>query len=183
MSLCNLLRHTLVVHVDAVDVPSSLDSFLGHGHPVAAPAQDDVVGAHLSLPHLVRVPVKGPVLQTVRPLPLHAVVPVLVLVPELDGDLVVGEGEQLLAKTVVGLLFPLLGEELDDLLGPHEELVPVAPDRVGRVAVGDLSRVTGVPHVLGELDLLLGRREGEGRFERGHLFFWGSEPWSRRRLR
>jgi len=37
---------------------------------------------------------------------------ILILIPELDGDLVVGESEQLFAKTVALLLLPLLGQEI-----------------------------------------------------------------------
>lgn len=176
MSLCDLLRHTLIVHIDTIDIPSALDAFLGYGHPITIPAQDDVIRTHLSLSHLPRLPVKRPVLETVRALPLHAVVPILVFIPELHGNLVVGEGKQFLAKTVVGFLLPLFREERDDLLGAHEEVVPVAPNRVGRVAVGNLFGVTGVPHVLGEFDFLPGCCEGEWRFEGGH-------PWRGKRLK
>lgn len=62
---------------------------------------------------------------------------VLVFVPELHGDLVIGERKQLFAKLVIVFFLPFLGEELDDLVGALDELVAVSPDGVGRVGFGD----------------------------------------------
>lgn len=73
----------------------------------------DIVAAHLSLPHSA-VCRKGPVLKPVTPLPFHPVVCILILVPELDGDLVIPEGEEFFAQPVVELFVPLGGQEADD---------------------------------------------------------------------
>lgn len=103
-----------------------------------------VVPAHLPL----RVPPVGrkrPVLEPVAPLPLHPVVGVLVLVPELHRDLVAAflKAEQFFPQAVVVLLAPFLGQEVDDGRGAGEEAVAVAPDAVFRVRFGDEFGVTG----------------------------------------
>lgn len=55
-----------------------------------------IIPAHHTLPHpaILR---EGPILQAIATLPLHPVVGILVLVPELDSDLVVAKSEELLA--------------------------------------------------------------------------------------
>ena len=52
----------------------------------------NIVAAHLPLTHL---PVFGerPVLKTIAPLPLHTIVGVLELIPELHGDFVISKGK------------------------------------------------------------------------------------------
>lgn len=102
----------------------------------------DIIPTHLSLPHNALFIVR-PILQAIAPLPLHPVVSILILVPELHGDLVVREGEELLAQTVVLLLVPLGGQELDDLFAAFQEDVAVAPDRVLGVRKADLFGVPG----------------------------------------
>ena len=52
---------------------------------------------------------------------------VLILVPELDGDAIVGESKELLAQPVVFFFLPFLCEELDDGIATLEEGVPVSP--------------------------------------------------------
>lgn len=64
----------------------------------------------MPLPHL-SVWGKGPILQAVAPLPLHAVVGILELIPELYGNFVVGKGKELLAQPVVLFPLPLLGQQ------------------------------------------------------------------------
>lgn len=89
---------------------------------------------HLPLPHppILR---KRPVFQPVTPFPFHPIVGVLVLIPELDGDLVVRESEELLSQLVTLLPLPLARQEVDNLLGSGEKLVTVAPDAVGCVCL------------------------------------------------
>lgn len=70
----------------------------------------DIIAAHVPLPHFA-VLGEGPVLQAVAPLPLHAVMRILELIPELYSNLVVGKSEEFLAQPVVFLLLPLLGQE------------------------------------------------------------------------
>ena len=63
-------------------------------------------------------------------LPLHPIMRILVLIPELHGDLVIGEGEELFAQLVVVLFAPLPDQEVDDLFAAVDEPVAVAPDAV-----------------------------------------------------
>ncbi|KAK5635778.1 hypothetical protein RRF57_011490 [Xylaria bambusicola] len=89
-----------------------------------------VVSAHHPLTHEPVIS-KRPVLKSVSPPPLA--IGVMPLVPELHGDAVVREREQLLAQTVPLLALPFLGQEDLDLVAARQERVSVAPDRVRRV--------------------------------------------------
>lgn len=115
-------------------------------HPVLEPplrlGNLDIVPAHLPLAHPAILG-ERPVLEPVAPLPLQGVVLVLVLIPELYGDLVIAECEELLPQLVVLLLFPFLSQELDYCGSTDEKLVPVAPDGVRSVGNGDVLGVTG----------------------------------------
>lgn len=104
--------------------------------PLTSFAYLNIVPAHLPLAHAA-VLGKRPVLEPVAALPLHAVVGVLVLVPELDRNLVAGKGEELLAEPVALFLFPLPGQESFDILGACEKGRAVAPDAVWRVCLGN----------------------------------------------
>lgn len=126
----------------------------------------DIIPAHLPLTHptIFR---KSPILKTIASLPLHPVTAILVLVPELHGDLVVGESEQLLAQSIGLLLVPLLGQEVDDGFSTGEEAVAVAPDAVGGVGFGDGLRVSVASGLVqrGEMDydgLLTGHSRDPG---------------------
>jgi hypothetical protein len=63
---------------------------------------------------------------------------VLILVPELHGDLITIECEEFFAESVRFLLLPFRGQKGDDLLGAFDEQVAVTPDAVGRIAFGYL---------------------------------------------
>lgn len=78
---------------------------------------------------------------------------ILVLVPKLDGDLVVGEGEKFFAEPVVLLLLPLLGQEVFDGGSPGEEDASVTPYAVGGVCSGAFLGILSVPQILCLLDL------------------------------
>ena len=52
----------------------------------------DIIPTHLPLPH-TPILCKRPILQSITAFPLHLFMRVLILIPELDGDLVVGECE------------------------------------------------------------------------------------------
>lgn len=58
---------------------------------------------------------------------------ILILVPELDSDLVVRETKKLFSKLIVMLLLPLLGEELNNLIGSLDEVITISPGGVGCV--------------------------------------------------
>src|ERR1700754_1586317 len=110
-----------------------------------------VVDARVALRHQPFL-VEEPVLVAVGAEPLAGVrAP---LVGEAHRDPVVGEGPELLDQAVVVLPFPLLGQELDDLVGPGDEAGAIAPAAVGGVGLGAALWVAGVPGVLGGADLL-----------------------------
>ena len=98
----------------------------------------DVVTTHLSLAHLA-VLGKSPVFETITSHPL-ARLGVLELVPKLHGDLVIAKSKQFLAETVFLFYRPFLGQELDNIFGPAEEVVSVAPDTIRCISLGDQVR-------------------------------------------
>jgi len=100
----------------------------------------DIVAAHLALPHPA-VLRKRPVFKAIASLPLHTILRILVLIPELNSDLVLRERKELLTQTVVLLSGPLLGQEVYDLLCPTEKRGAVPPDGVFGVRFGDIFRL------------------------------------------
>ena len=79
-----------------------------------------------------------------------------------DADPVLVEAPQALAQGVVELAPPLPGQEIDDFLTAGDEGVPVPPHRIACVGAGHTFWVSGVPRVLGRLDLLDGGLVVEG---------------------
>lgn len=77
-------------NIDSIDVDSILE-------PALLGRDLNIIPAHLPLSHptILR---ERPVLETITTLPLHSIMAVLILIPELDCDLVVLEREQLLAQ-------------------------------------------------------------------------------------
>src|SRR5581483_6524009 len=134
---------------------------IGLGDRVLVDAGD--AAAHQS------VGVEFPVLVAVSAEPGAAVV--MELVGEAHGDAVAREGPKLLDQPVVQLPRPFALEKRLDLCAPVDELGTVAPPAVGRVGEGDFGRVTAVPGVLGEADLLDRARFSEGRQRRTHRQF------------
>lgn len=121
VSLRDFLGDRGVVDIDTIDIPASLDSLLWHRNSITILPQQDLIAAHVSLPHLPRLAIKGPIFQAIASLPLHAVVFILEFIPELHRDLVVGECEQLLAKAVGLFFLPLVCQEIDDLVSAPDE--------------------------------------------------------------
>lgn len=134
-----------VLDIHSVDEPSPFS--------VTSGAEHNVIPRHLALAHLPRGVVKGPVFETVASFPFHAIARVLVFVPELDGDAVVGEGEKFLAKTVGFLFLPLCGQESYDRVGAFDEGVAVTPDRVRRIRCGDANRIPDEMEVKSDLSI------------------------------
>jgi len=91
--------------------------------------QLDIIPTHLTLSHHTILP-ERPILKTITTLPLHAVAGVLILVPELHGNLVVRECKKFLAQAVILLFLPLGGQKGDYFILTTDELVAVAPDAV-----------------------------------------------------
>ena len=96
----------------------------------------DVVPTHLPLAHSAILR-KRPILQPITALPLHTIVAILVLIPELHRDLVIGESEELFAQAIRLLLVPLPCEKVNDGFAAGEEAVAIAPDAVGCVCFGN----------------------------------------------
>lgn len=79
----------LLRNIDSIDIDAILE-------PALFGRDLNIISAHLPLSHPT-ILCKRPILQAITTLPLHSVMAVLVLIPELDSDLVVLESEQLLA--------------------------------------------------------------------------------------
>ena len=86
-------------YVYSIDIDTILE-------PPLSFADLEIIATHLPFPHAA-VLSKRPIFQAITALPLHLIVRVLILIPELHGDLVVLEGEQLFAELVILLLLPL----------------------------------------------------------------------------
>jgi len=80
----------LLRDIDNIDIDSILE-------PALFGRDLNIVPAHLPLPHPT-ILCKRPVLEAITTLPLHFIMAVLVLIPELDSDFVVLESEQLFAQ-------------------------------------------------------------------------------------
>lgn len=123
---------------------------------------------------------KRPILQPIAPLPLHPIFGVLILIPELDGDFVSGEGEQFFSETIRLLTLPFGSKERYDGFSAGEEGGAVAPNTTWCVSRSDGGRLLGVPE--GLRGFYLGRcrfmREGWARW--GHALL--PDDWVRRSL-
>ena len=130
-----LLPNLRLVNIHPIHKPPPL--------PIPIGSNQDIIPTHHPLTHLPRLAVESPVLQPVAALPAQPIVRVLELVPELHGDPVVREREQLLPQTIPPLALPLRGQELDDALGSGEEGGAVAPDTGRGVGLRDSDGVSG----------------------------------------
>lgn len=110
-----------------------------HIHPVPKPPPRlpnlHIIPTHHPLPHHPVIPIR-PILQSITPLPDVSRTPILILVPELHGDFILVEREQLFAQPVVFLPRPFLREEVGDCGVALQEGVSVAPD-AGRGVGGE----------------------------------------------
>lgn len=68
---------------------------------------------------------------------------ILIFIPELHRDLIVGESEELFAKHVIMLLVPFPLQEINYCLSPGKEPLSVAPDAVFSVRFGDKFWISG----------------------------------------
>jgi len=80
----------LLLDINSIDINSILK-------PALSSLDLNIIPTHLPFPHPAILS-KRPVLEAITPLPLHPIVFVLVLIPELDSDFIVHESEQLLAQ-------------------------------------------------------------------------------------
>src|ERR1700712_4860473 len=134
--------------------------------PPLALCDADVVDRGLAPAHQA-VAVELPVLVAVGAPPLAALVMPLVL--EAHRDVIAAEGPEILAQDVLVLALPLAQEEGMDLGAAAQELIAIAPLRVGRVGEHDATCIARVPRILRGLHLLpCGLlAEGRGRGARG----------------
>lgn len=172
-------------------MPDHLPVFLADGHlvhihsfyePPLTLRQLDIVTTHLSLPHssILR---KCPILEAIAALPLHTILCVLVLIPELDRDFVCCECEELFAQTVVLLPLPFLCEQVYDLVVALDKAGSISPDAILGICFGNGNRIPrgtlardlykkardllhGVPQILRLLHLQVGDFFCEWRCER-----------------
>lgn len=175
-----LLPNVHLIHINAVNKPSPLS--------IPVRSQQNIIPAHHPLTHLA-LAIKSPVLKPVTALPTHPVLHVLILVPELYSNAILGKGKQLLAQTVVAFPRPFGSQEVDDGFCSGEEGGAVAPDAVRGVGLRHARGIStwtdavsgpaewvgqwivvllGVPRVLGSLDLFAGGVVGEGGFNVSH---------------
>ena len=112
--------------------------------------------------------VEFPVLIAIGPKPIARVIVILVGKP--DGNPVVQKCPEFLDKPVVQLSDPLPREQRDDLLTPVGELGSISPARIYCVRKGDFLRVSAVPAVFCQPNLLGGGFPSKGRQwgTRGH---------------
>lgn len=94
----------------------------------------------MPLPHSAVLRVR-PIFEPITALPFHSVMGVLVLIPELYCDLVVGECEELLAETIALLLLPFFRQHVLYRSGSGEKRGTVPPDAVWRICLGDCCRI------------------------------------------
>ncbi len=98
--------------------------------------------------------VEFPVLVSVRPVPVAAVV--VPFVGETDGNPVFVKGPQFLDQSVVQLALPLPCQELDDLCATAWEFRSIAPYAIDRVSKRDLLGIATIPAILSQPSLQLG---------------------------
>lgn len=77
---------------------------------------------------------KRPILQPITSPPLSLLIEIFI--PKLHCNLIIRKCKQFLAKSISIFPGPLMSQESNYLLGAREELVAVAPDRVGGVSFG-----------------------------------------------
>jgi hypothetical protein len=105
--------------------------------------QLDIVPTHLTLPHYT-ILTKRPILKAITSLPFHAIVGILILIPELYCNFVVGEREQFLTQPIILFFLPFGGQECDNFIMTTDEFVTVTPDTVSCVGLDDFFRISGM---------------------------------------
>ena len=105
--------------------------------------------------------VEFPVFIAIGPKPITRVIVILVGKP--DGNPVVQKGPDFLDESVVQFSSPLPREQRDDLLTPVGELGSISPARVHGVCKRDFFRISAVPTVFGQSNLLDSGFQSKGR--------------------
>ena len=72
---------------------------------------------------------------------------ILILIPKLDRNSILREGEELLAQLVVRLPLPLRSQEGNDFGGAFDERRAIAPDAIGCISQCDFLWFPAIPLV------------------------------------
>ena len=87
-----------ILHINTIYKPSSI--------AIPIRTKKNIIPTHHPLTHLPGLTIKSPVLEAIAPLPAHPIISILILVPELDSDAIIGEGEEFFAKSIAVLTVP-----------------------------------------------------------------------------
>src|SRR6267142_1238943 len=123
----------------------------------------EIVDASVAKSHQTIV-AKLPILIAIRAEPIPRVV--VPFVSEAHGNTISGVCPELFDEPVVQLFCPFASEKLDDLLSSSRKLNPISPTRIDRVSECDLFRITRIPSIFGQANLLNGRLTSEWRHRR-----------------
>src|SRR6267143_5515449 len=119
-----------------------------------------IVDRCVAQPHQAMV-IKLPILITVGAKPIAGVI--VPFVGETDRNAIAVMSPKLFNQPVVQLFRPFALQELDDLLAPLGKLGAISPARVYRVGEGHLFRVTRIPSIFSQPNLLNGSITSKGR--------------------
>jgi len=110
-----------------------IDILTVHEPPLSY-TKHNVVARHLSLDH-PPILAECPILKAITTLPL-ALIKIKELIPELHGNLVVGESKELFAQAVLGLALPFGCQEGYDFICALDKGGAVAPNAVFGICFG-----------------------------------------------
>lgn len=116
-----------LVYIHPINKPAPL--------PIPVRAEQQIIPTHHTLAHLSRLIIKSPILQTITSLPSHPIICILILIPELNRDPIVPEGEQLLAQSIVALALPFGRQKIDNGIRARKEGGAVTPDAARSVGL------------------------------------------------
>ena len=116
-----------IVYIHSIDKPAPLT--------ISVRAEKQIIPTHHALAHLPRLMIESPIFQTIASLPSHAIIRILILIPELNRDPIVPESEQLLAQSIVTFALPFCRQKFDNGVCPREEAGTVTPDASWRVGL------------------------------------------------
>src|SRR5499426_3627375 len=116
-----------------------------------------------------------PILIAVGSKPVSRIV--MTFISEANGDPIVLKGPQLLDQSVVEFPRPFAPKKGDDLLPADEEFGPVAPPALFAVGKSHFFRITGIPGIFRQTDLLNGGFVSEWRQRRTRQHSFSSLGW------
>src|SRR6266550_5438760 len=120
----------------------------------------EIVDAGMAKPHQAMV-TKLPILIAIRAEPIPGII--VPFVGEAHGNAIPGVSPEFFDKPVVQFFRPLALQKLDDLLPSVRKLGAVSPTRVDCVSQGHLFRITRIPSIFRQANLLNGSLASERR--------------------